>query len=245
MERLTNRQYKEIRALIERNGARKKSGLFTAEGERFFKEIPEELISMVVVSEGFSKANPGIGAFVLNDDKYAALCDTKHPQGILAVIKKPVWKKEDFFANADKESLFLLLEGIRDPGNLGTIIRTAEAAGVNGIIMSSDTTDVFSPKTVRSTMGSVFRVPFLYTDDLKGEISELKKRNVTVYAAHLDGGDITGISLAPKRAFLIGNEANGLSDETAHLSDRLIKIPMKGRVESLNAAVAAAVLMFR
>ncbi len=244
-EELTNRQYKEIRALIERGNARKKTGLFTGEGERFFDEIPKELIKTVVVSESFHEKHPDTDAFVLKDEAYRKLCDTKNPQGILAVIKKPVIREEDIFSFDGGSGTVIILEGLQDPGNLGTIIRTAEAAGVKGVVMDRNTADVYSPKVVRSTMGSVFRVPFFYTDDLKETIIRIKKNGVRIYAADLSGQELGSVSLEKKRAFVIGNEGAGLSKEISDLCDTKIRIPMKGKVESLNAAVAAALLMYK
>ena len=139
----------------------------------------------------------------------------------------------------------LLLDGIQDPGNLGTIFRTAEGAGVDGIIMSSDTVDIYNPKTVRSTMGSLYRMPFFYEKDLKGVVERIKEKKVSVYAAHLKGKHAYYLEDYRRGcAFLIGNEGNGLTDELAALADTYIRIPMEGQVESLNAAIAAAVLMY-
>ncbi len=247
MENLTNKKYKEIKALIERSGVRKKSGLFTGEGERFFNEIPHDLIETVVVSEAYSKTHSQTGAYVLKDEAYNRLCDTKHPQGIMAVIKKPQYKMQELLklSEQDLSCTYLILEGISDPGNLGTIIRTAEAAGVKAVFIGAGSADVFSPKTVRSTMGSIFRVPFVYTEDPAEVAKALKERSVTVYAAHLSGELLGETKLMPKRAFMIGNEANGLSEGLAALADKKIRIPMHGRVESLNAAIAAAVLMYQ
>jgi TrmH family RNA methyltransferase len=137
------------------------------------------------------------------------------------------------------------LEDIRDPGNLGTMIRTAEGAGITGIIVSNATVDLYNPKVIRSTMGSIYRVPFYQAEDFYEILTEIKKHGVTIYAAHLSGipYDTEG-SFRKSCAFLIGNEANGLSQKASALADTLIKIPMAGKVESLNAAVAAAILMY-
>ncbi|MBR5376183.1 MAG: RNA methyltransferase [Lachnospiraceae bacterium] len=244
-KKLTNRQYKEIRALIEKRCARKKTGLFTGEGERFFEEIPEDLIDTVVVSRSFLEKHPDKDAFVLEDEAYTKLCDTKHPQGILAVIKMPKIREEEIFSFEGEEGKVIVLEGLQDPGNLGTIIRTSEAAGVKGVVMDRNTADIYSPKVVRSTMGSVFRVPFFYTEDLKGALMRLKKNGAALYAADLSGDELQGAVLEKKRVFVIGNEGAGLTGEISDICDRKIRIPMKGRVESLNAAVAAALLMYR
>ena len=127
----------------------------------------------------------------------------------------------------------------------GTILRAGEGAGVTGIILDRGSADIYSPKVIRSTMGSIYRVPFIYTDDLHQTIGEVKKQGIHLYAAHLKGKhnyeeeNYTGPS-----GFLIGNEANGLTEETAALADAWVRIPMAGKVESLNAAVAASVLLF-
>ena len=139
----------------------------------------------------------------------------------------------------------MVLENLQDPGNLGTIVRTGEAAGVTGILMSRETVDIYNPKVIRSTMGSVFRVPFLYADDLFGALRDLQKKGVRFYAAHLEGASVYDEEdyQAPC-GFLIGNEGSGLSCEITALADARIRIPMEGEVESLNAAVAASVLLF-
>lgn len=141
--------------------------------------------------------------------------------------------------------LIVVLENLQDPGNLGTIIRTAEAAGASGILLSKGCADFYNPKVTRSTMGSIFRVPFVYTDDLKGALLQLKGQGIRMLAAHLKGSvDLYEESFVGPTALLIGNESRGLTDETAALADQAIRIPMSGSVESLNAAVAAAVCMF-
>ena len=141
--------------------------------------------------------------------------------------------------------LFIILEDIQDPGNLGTIFRTAEAAGADGVIMSSRTADIYNPKTIRSTMGSVYRMPFLYVENISSVIAKLREKGVSVYAAYLGGTEAyDGYNYQKSTAFLIGNEANGLQEQTAACADVLIHIPMQGKVESLNAAVASSILLF-
>ena len=147
---------------------------------------------------------------------------------------------------ASKELLFFeVLEDIQDPGNLGTMLRTGEGAGITAVIMSKKTADLFNPKTIRSTMGSVYRVPFCYVEDLKAVIEKMHAAGIQTYAAHLQGkNSYTQECYSAKTAFLIGNEGNGLSDEIAALAMCKIRIPMEGQVESLNAAVSAAILMY-
>ena len=141
--------------------------------------------------------------------------------------------------------MILVLDNLQDPGNLGTIFRTGEAAGVTGILMSRDCVDVYNPKVVRSTMGAIFRMPFCYAESLTEVIQEMKTQGIYTYAAHLGGACIYDEPDYRKpSAFFIGNEGNGLSDEVAGLADCCLKIPMEGCVESLNAAIAATVLVF-
>ncbi len=178
----------------------------------------------------------------VSDEVFQLLSDTKSPQGILAVVRQKHYRFEDLLG---KVPLVMVLENLQDPGNLGTIIRTAEGAGVTGILMSRGTADLYNPKVTRSTMGSIFRMPFLYTDQLSVDIQRLKHAGVSVCAAHLQGKNTYDReNYRGGTAFLIGNESKGLSDEISALADVRVKIPMEGKVESLNASVAAAILMY-
>ena len=139
----------------------------------------------------------------------------------------------------------IVLDNLQDPGNLGTIFRTAEAAGATGILLSSDSVDVYNPKVIRSTMGAVFRMPFFYVKDLPAAVKSLSSQGIRTYAAHLNGKNVYDEEdYTEGCAFLIGNEGNGLTAETAKLADTYIRIPMGGQLESLNAAMAAGILMY-
>lgn len=195
------------------------------------------------------------GIFVeqLSDEVLKKAADTMTPQGILFVMEQFSYSLEDMlkqalhlFRQTGKNPLFLILEDIQDPGNLGTMIRTGEGAGVSGVIMSKGCVDIYNPKTIRSTMGSLYRVPFAYREDLEEAIKELQKNDITVYAAHLKGETyFDRMDYQGGSAFLVGNEGNGLKEKTADLADAYIKIPMEGSLESLNAAVAAALLLYQ
>ncbi len=175
--------------------------------------------------------------------RFSKISDTCTPQGVLCVLKQFHYNIEEMLR--DKAPLFLLLENIQDPGNLGTMLRTGEGAGVSGIIMSRDTVDLYNPKVIRSTMGSIYRVPFYYADDFAAAVHQVQQAGVSVYAAHLRGKNSYACQDYTKgTAFLIGNEGNGLREETAELADCYIRIPMEGKVESLNAAVASSILMY-
>ena len=161
-----------------------------------------------------------------------------------APAEAPHYTEEEVMDNG-KTPLLMVLEDLQDPGNVGTIIRTAEGAGVTGIIMSRGTADIFNPKTIRSTMGSIYRMPFLIVDDAVGFVKGLKARKICTYAAHLHGvHSYREEDYTKGTAFLIGNEGNGLTDAMAEAAECLIRIPMEGKVESLNAAIASAVLMY-
>ncbi|MBP5772843.1 MAG: RNA methyltransferase [Eubacterium sp.] len=262
----SNEQIKKIVKLREKSKERKSVGLFVVEGIRIFKEIPAFDIDSVYVSESFVNNYINVDKESTTDNRYdnipdlfsrvdytvvadnvfKKLSDTVNPQGVLAVVRMQDYTLEELLNERDKEnSCIVVLDKIQDPGNLGTIIRTGEGAGITGVVMSADTVDLYNPKVIRSTMGSIFRVPCVIVDDLGAAVNEIKASGVSTYAAHLDGEDIASVELENDRAFLIGNEANGLSDEIANLADKKIKIPMEGEVESLNAAVATAILIYR
>lgn len=248
----SNPQVKNLALLMKKPKARNEQDAYVIEGLKMFEEARDlDLLLKAYVSESFYQdmlsQKPDyfdkVEYEVLTDSVFKAVSETATPQGIMAVVKRSSYKPEAILSAPDV--LLLLLEDIRDPGNLGTMIRTAEGAGVTGIITSNTTVDVYNPKVVRSTMGSLFRVPVCQVDDFYGILCSVKQHRINIYAAHLTGSDYyVQEGYLDKCAFLIGNEANGLSEQASRLADRLIKIPMAGKVESLNAAVAAAVLMY-
>lgn len=243
----SNQQMKNLMLLMKKAKARNEQELFVVEGRKMFQEVPEEWLKQVYVSESFFAENDkmlaGYTYEIVSDSVFKAVSDTQTPQGILCLVRKPQYRLEELLKGADTH--LLILESIQDPGNLGTMLRTGEGAGISGVIMNHTTVDLFNPKTIRSTMGSIYRMPFFVTRDLAETICELKNAGVKTYAAHLKGKmqydepDYTGAT-----AFMIGNEGNGLSDEIADLADTYIKIPMCGQVESLNAAISASLLMY-
>lgn len=244
-----NAQVKNIILLNTKSKARREQDAFVAEGVKMFLEAPASHVRKVYVSgEFFSKTMyrdkiEKVPYEIVSDEVFRKMCDTKTPQGILTVLEQFHYREKDIYAG--ENPLILILESIQDPGNLGTMIRTAEGAGVSGILMDRGTVDIYNPKVIRATMGSVYRMPFYYTDDLRASIERMKTQNIRVFAAHLRGEEFyTKKDYRKGTAFMIGNEGNGLTEETASLADSYIKIPMGGSVESLNAAVAAALLMY-
>jgi len=249
---LSNPQIKKLSLLQKKSRARYEEGLFVAEGKKMLEEARQMgLLVKAYVSESFYKdAVAGQADYfedidyeILTDSVFNAVSETQTPQGIMGLVKIIRHEASDIIKNPN--AFLLLLEDIRDPGNFGTMIRTAEGAGVSGIITNNSTVDLYNPKVVRSTMGSIFRMPVCQVEDFAAIINSIKKNDIRIFAAHLDGTDYDKEELyLGKCAFLIGNEANGLSEQAIKSADKLIKIPMAGKVESLNAAIAAAVLMY-
>ena len=247
-----NSQVKNIIQLNQKAKARREQGLFVAEGRKMFREAPESWIHKVYVTESLTSDEmvmeqirrlPEEKAEIVADNVFRQMCDTKTPQGILTVLKKPEWRMEDILKGP--APLIMILEDLQDPGNAGTIIRTGEGAGVSGVFLTKTCVDITNPKVIRSTMGSVYRMPFLYVEDVVSLKAELEEKGVRIFAAHLKGkNSYDQESYTGGSAFLIGNEGKGLTEEAAEAADCLIRIPMCGRVESLNAAMAAGILMY-
>lgn len=248
---ITNKQVKELVTWNRKSKARKEDGVFVVEGSKMFLEADNKRIRNIYVSESFFATNEcrkkmdEIGYETVPDETFKKISDTMTPQGILCVMDRMKYTLEDLLKK--ENPTLMVLEDLQDPGNLGTIMRTGEGAGIDGVILSKGCVDIYNPKTIRSTMGSLYRVPFLYVEDLAQTISDLKVRGIAFYAAHLKGKrfyDELDFTKEGGCAFLIGNEGNGLKDETADLADSYLKIPMEGKVESLNAAIASSILMY-
>lgn len=244
-----NQQMKNVVSLMRRAKERRRQRCFVAEGTRMCMEAPGDKLRAVYVSEsyladeGHRRALDGCPHEVVSDQVFAAVSDTQTPQGILSVIEMPEYAPDELLSG--ERTHLLILESIQDPGNLGTMFRTGEGAGITGVIMNRTTVDLFNPKTIRSTMGSIFRVPYLITDDLVSTLGELRSRGIALYAACLEGAeDYDAGDYTAACGFLIGNEGNGLSEEAARCADACVRIPMEGQVESLNAAVSASLLMY-
>lgn len=247
---ISNEKIKHVAALQQKARLRREESLFVVEGGRLFCEAPFSLIKEVYVTERFLE-NADVkmrdrlaatGYEEVSEQAFGKMSDTKAPQGILAVLRQQNYKREELLSASP---LLLLLENIQDPGNLGTILRTAEGAGVTGVILNGDCADIYQPKVVRATMGSLFRVPFYRSQEIKREIEFLRDNGVKIYAAYLEGSECYDrVDYRGGSAFLIGNEGNGLTGETAEAADVRIRIPMEGKLESLNAGVSAALLVY-
>jgi len=250
---VVNARVKQVVQWQTKAKERKKDKIFLAEGLKMFEEAPEGWIREIYIEETvldkldrvssiYNKLEK-IGYEVVTKEVFQKMSDTQTPQGILMVLQRPDYSLEKLLKV--ENPLFVVLEDLQDPGNLGTIVRTGEGAGVTAVLMSKNTVDIFNPKTIRATMGSIYRVPFVYVEDIEDTIRSLHNANVKTYAAHLAGKDYyDSFSFKEGTAFLIGNEGNGLKKSTADAAFSYIKIPMEGQVESLNAAIATSLLMY-
>ena len=172
----------------------------------------------------------------VDDRVFASITDVQKPQGILAVVEKKNKAEIDYL-----EDVIIALDDVQDPGNIGTILRSIDSAGLKQVILSKRSADVYNPKVVRSTMGAIFRVNIVETDDLIKTLKEIKKHKFQIVSSALDTKDLIYDMDYNKKVIVIGNESNGVSKEVQKMSDVRIKIPMLGKTESLNAAVATSI----
>lgn len=245
----SNAQVKRLLQLQKKSKARNEEQVFLVEGLRMFLEVPTERVQKVYISETLynkKKQDLDLEKFsveILSDSVFSYVSDTKTPQGILCIVEQQKYNIEELLNI--KNPHFMVLDNLQDPGNLGTIVRTAEGAGVDAVFLSKESVDIYNPKTIRSTMGSIYRMPVVYVEDLLELLNTFRKKGVKSYAAHLEGkNSYDKEDYKGGTAILIGNEGNGLRDEVADSADVWVQIPMQGKVESLNAAIAASILMF-
>jgi len=240
---LQNSSLKKI-AKLKTKKYREEFGLFLVEGLRACREAVSSNLSIenIIMTEDFFKAHAqefqSLSCIVTSDTSLATLCDTKTPQGILAVVHIPD-------ACVMEKKRYIYCDCIQDPGNAGTIIRSADAFGFDGVIFSGGSVDVFSPKVIRATMGSVFHIDVM-TDANDTVLTQAKQAGFFITASALHGAsvDVQNMTLQDKQIFVIGNEGNGVSDAVLALSDEIVHISMPGQAESLNAGVAASILMY-
>ncbi|NLI89076.1 MAG: RNA methyltransferase [Epulopiscium sp.] len=241
---------KELQALQKKKKQRNKEKLFIVEGLRAVKEIPDSWrVDKYIISQSFTidpettiKDREAELVYV-SDNIYAAISDTKTPQGIMAVVSQASFNMDKIISV--EKGFFIVADGIQDPGNLGTLVRTAHAAGVDGIFLSKGCVDLYNPKTIRSTMGSIFHIPIFIDISIDKIIQSLKNNQINIYATALEESKLVhDYDYRQKTAIIIGNEANGISKDTKNLVSNFIKIPMPGGAESLNASIAAGICMY-
>lgn len=242
MEHITSLKNPKVaawKALKDRKG-RRESGCFLVEGRKMVEEALASAfdVETVLVQEGMELPDGlTMPVYELPAHVLAAVCDTKTPQGIAAVVRM---KEQSALGKH-----IVVLDGVQDPGNVGTIIRTADAAGLDGVLLSTQCADVFSPKVLRATMGSIFRMNLRTTDDLPGELTKLRGKGYSILSSQLDGTPFyEREKVAEQFALVIGNEGNGVSEQVQQTATHRVRLPMRGGAESLNAAIAAAIMMY-
>ncbi len=250
----SNPVIKEIKSLHKKK-MRWINRLYMAEGIKMAEEIvnngyeakylvfAESLLDLQGGKELFERIKHMKNLINVPEKLFKEISDVETPQGIMAVLPFREISLEDI---TERQNPFIiLLDRVQDPGNLGTIIRTADAFGVDGIIISEGSVDVYNPKVVRATMGSLFRMNIYHADNTVKTIKKLKDKGIRVYSTSLKGESfIHQVDFTVPTLLIIGNESKGVSDELLDMADMLVKIPMTGGAESLNAAVASSVIMY-
>ena len=228
------------RSLKDAKG-RRETGCFLVEGA---KAVEEALTSgfaceALLVQSGVDVPFPAdVRVTEVSDRVMEAVCDTRTPQGVAAVMR--------IRHEAVTGCRLIALDGVQDPGNVGTILRTADAAGLDGALLSRACADPYSPKVLRATMGSIFHLPLTVTDDLPGELAARRDAGMDILSSQLDGSPFRAYAPNPQGYVLvIGSEGNGVTDAVRALATHRLRLPMRGRAESLNAAVAAGIMMYQ
>lgn len=251
IESSQNSLIKKVNSLKSKKN-RDELGLFTVEGLRFVEEITDDYkVCEYLISQDFeSKYSDKLPyfsskskVFTLTNSLFKETSDTKTPQGILAVCLKKQYELDNILTLANP--FLLIINNLQDPGNLGTIIRVADASGVDCIIISKNTVDLYNPKVLRATMGSIFHLPIINEVDINEYILKLKQNHINILATHLNAAiNFYSTDLTKPTAIIVGNEANGLTDDISAKADTLVKIPMIGKAESLNVSMATAIVLY-
>ncbi len=222
-----------------------REGLFLIEGDNLCRELfsnKPELVKTVFATKDYLEKNNDINFDVVEvpDFVLESLCETKTPQGVVAVARIEGATAIGFIGNSN----ILYLDNVKDPGNVGTLIRTADSAGFDGVFLSKECADIYNSKTLRATMGSIFHMPVIYEEEYLSVLKSLKETGFEIFAGCLDGENIYSSKMIGKCVICVGNEAHGISDELKELGINKIKIPILGKAESLNAAIAGAIMMY-
>lgn len=240
----TNPLVRRVRKLNSSRAFRREEGAFTAEGPKLLAEALRwgAAVETVIAASGvpLPELPQGVRLVRVAEELLRSLADTESPQGIVFICKGSSLAIPDQLGG----SRYLLLDGVQDPGNVGTIWRTADAFGGDGLILCNHCADPWNPKTVRATMGAVFRLP-VYESGLETAAERLARAGVPLYATALreDTEDVRAVALG-RAAVIIGSEGRGVSDRALELCKKTIRIPMRARCESLNAAAAACVALW-
>ncbi|OOB80073.1 MAG: hypothetical protein BEN19_06795 [Epulopiscium sp. Nuni2H_MBin003] len=230
---------KQLMALQSKKNIRNQSELYIVEGLRAVNDLKDNISYYVVVPS--VKKDADLPVITVSEEIFAKISETKTPQGIMAVVKQNNSKLE----NLDDKEIYLVLENIQDPGNLGSIIRTAYGLGVEAIFLTKGCVDVYSPKVVRATMSVLSNITIVKDYQIEDYIEYLKNKKVVIFATNLEGAvPVYETDFLQKTALIIGNEANGISEYAKKNADVNVKIPMKTNLESLNVAVATSICLY-
>ena len=247
----SNLKIKKIKKLQRSAKARKEERAFVVEGPKMVFEAPKDQRLDCFVAETFFKKHKNrikevdLPYELVTDEVFLSLSETKTPQGILGVIKQTDYLLEELLKQKGQTPLLLALESIQDPGNLGTIFRTAQAAGVTGIMMNAKCADIYNPKTIRSTMGAIYRLPFIVASNFEEDLEKVKESGVKLVATHTKATkNYDKENYQEATGFIIGNESSGLTRGALNLAGEWVRIPMKEQLESLNAAIATGILVY-
>jgi TrmH family RNA methyltransferase len=237
---------KLVKNLLEKRSARRKEGKFVVEGPHLVEEAGDK-INYIIYCEKLpivkKLEEEGVPAIKISREQYEEISGVEAPQGVLGVVRQFSYQFRDVIR--EDKTLIVFCVGVQDPGNLGTIIRSADAFGASGVILSKGTVDLYNPKVVRSTMGSLFHLPIVNTEDELETIEHLKQKNVKIVATTVSAPKTCyEADLKQSLAILVGNEGAGLEKQVVKLADEEVKIPMAGQAESLNVGVSTAVLLY-
>lgn len=241
----SNEKIKYLKKLLSKRSFRESEGCFVLEGARAVKDAAKAGASLcaLFVREGEENFHieSDVPTYIVAPHVFEGVAETKSPQGVLATVKMPQNTLSDL-----SEGCVIFCENLQDPGNLGTVIRTAAAVGAAGVVLSEGCVDLFNPKVVRSTMSALFSLPVVTGAKVGESFDAFRQKGYRILGAALSPKtvDLYEEALPPNTLFVIGNEGNGITEETLSLCDQTVKIPMPGNIESLNASVAAAILMY-
>ena len=250
MKEITSVHNPQIQLLkgLQKAKGRREANLFLAESVKMVREALALFLCRTLIVDGKRQAEyaqmiaeaeeKGCEVFIVTPAIMQAISEAKTPQGVCCTVEIP---KEP---GALSGRLLVALDGVQDPGNVGTILRTADAAGFDGALLSSACADLYSAKTLRATMGSVFRVPAKRTDDLPAALEALKDEGYAIVATELGGADFYENCPHDKAVLVIGSEGNGVSKAVRDCATHHLALPMRGGAESLNAAVAAGIMIY-
>lgn len=250
-EEPSKRKINLVKSLVSLKNYRRREGLFVVEGLRAVEEAvnSDYEVEFVLISDDFLKRYGGklhgfgdVNIFQVPKKVYKTLSDTQTPQGVMAVVRMRNYELADLCRG---NFLIVALDGIKDPGNMGTIIRTADAVGASGVLAGKGCVDVYNPKVIRATMGSIFHLPVIEEIDLQQALKELYKKGAKIIVTSLGANkSYLDVDYKSPAVVVFGSEAEGVSKDILAMPAEQVKIPIPGKAESLNVAVSSGILLY-